>query len=127
MFNNLSFSQCTRNTPVFRVQIKQMFIRNMNYVFAGFMMNLVRWGRTSSLKSLGLALAWQSKAGIDGAGVHQRQPGHQRGTKINAFVYNTIAQWYNEDAKVAALTPCRATGWAPALQGSRDLVMIQAL
>ena len=23
------------------------------------------------------------------------------GTKINAFVYNTLAQWYNEDARAA--------------------------
>ena len=32
-------------------------------------------------------------------------------TKIDAFVYNTIAQWYNEDAKV------RAPAWLPKLSG----------
>ena len=27
------------------------------------------------------------------------------GTKVNAFVYNTLAQWYNEDAKVHCCCP----------------------
>jgi hypothetical protein len=26
-------------------------------------------------------------------------------TKVDAFVYNTIAQWYNEDAKARTLPP----------------------
>ena len=37
------------------------------------------------------------------------------GTKINAFVYNTLAQWYNEDAKVgthAAVTQRRGFTFA---------------
>ena len=49
------------------------------------------------------------------------------GTKINAFVYNTIAQWYNEDAKVGnpqhRPDTCHDPGQAPALQGCKEVAV----